>query len=227
MEKNIELIWKATDELTKKVDIWSNPSIFEYKGYIYVPIFIGTRILRKMYTTLDFPLLFSIFNDKFEKLAGEVVNPYLDQIIADDKTLIALIQSFFQKVNSYLNNNFDNVIWGEFNKFVKEIDGEVFLSESEEINNLLLNNCIKRSQVCPKPVVWNEFFEFITTKLCFSPEEKFPPPIILAAWYKTSDLEKFERFNEQLRIVYDKGYIRQIKVFLDNYSEEDWHHFGE
>ncbi len=67
------------------------------------------------------------------------------------------------------------------------------------------------SRVCPNPQSWDNLFKYISSRINLTDDQKFPPPLILAAWNITSDQEKFDRFQEQLKIVADKGYIRQIK----------------
>ena len=227
MSENINLVWKATDELTKLVHIWNNPTNMKSKSFIFVPLFICKGLTSKMLSKQDLPSYFSVFNTEFEENAGKIVNPFLDLINTDDMNLLDLIRQYVEKVEIHLKNDFDYYPWREFSDFIGlEIEQDYEVTSNEILLKIEKCNLIK-SRTCLKPLKWNDFYEMVNSKISFREEENFPLPLILASWNSTSDKEKFERFHEQLKIVADKGYIQQIKVLVDDYSEEDWHHFGE
>jgi hypothetical protein len=224
---NISLIWKATSNLTDKFHIWSNPKKNEYKGWIFVPVYICSELLRKICSMKEFPIELKILNEDFEKLDGKETCSILDQVKADDKEILNLIEQLFIRTKNQLKKHETIYQWNLLENWLFELKSQDFSNTSEEIVSRIQRDLIIKSRVCPNPQAWDGLFEYINSRIAITEDEKFPPPLILAAWNFTSDEEKFERFHEQLRIVADKGYIRQIKVIMDNYAEDDWHHFGE
>jgi hypothetical protein len=227
MEDNISLIWKATSNLTDKFHLWSNPNKVEYKGWIFVPIYICTALLRKICTVNEFPIELKILNEDFEKLAGKETSSILDQVKADDKEILNLIEQLFIRTKIQLKKHETIYKWNLLENWLFELKSLDYKDISEDVFSKIKMDLLVNSRVCPNPQAWDNLFEFINSRINLPDDQKIPPPLILAAWNFTTDQEKFERFQEQLNIVADKVYIRQIKVILDNYSEDDWHHFGE
>lgn len=50
-----------------------------------------------------------------------------------------------------------------------------------------MENILINKRVCPLPMVWNEFYEYLKSE---NKEIKINPPLIFGAWNFTNDLEK-------------------------------------
>lgn len=227
MDKEKGLIWNALSELeTNFAELGGSR---KYQGFRHIdkPYYICGYLLKKMYF-YDQPRIEN--HHEFLNRSKQVidkVHSYLDRINLNDLQLINLINQFINYINSKIRTEDKIFYWKELELFVQNLMTIDLEKDAIVIVSAIIHGDFENSRVCLNPQKWDEFYEIIKTKINFSPDEKFPAPLILAAWHFTSDKEKFERFHEQLRIVADKGYIRQIKVILDNYSEDDWHHFGE
>ena len=71
--------------------------------------------------------------------------------------------------------------------------------------------------ICPDAKHWNDFYSIFNIKL------ELPKPLILAAWWHTSDIEKFERFLHQLKILEQNKLLDDALEFLNNLSNPDWY----
>jgi hypothetical protein len=89
------------------------------------------------------------------------------------------------------------------------------MNELEE----LLEFCRTDGRVCPMPQKWAELFEKITNS---AGRSEIPPPLILAAWWHTSDSEKRERLALQLRCISDASALREIESFLTSLRHDEW-----
>ena len=54
-----------------------------------------------------------------------------------------------------------------------------------------------------------------------------PPPLILAAWWHTSDEEKRERLALHLRSASDQGKLSEVAAFLVSLPSDEWTSEGE
>jgi len=54
-----------------------------------------------------------------------------------------------------------------------------------------------------------------------------PLPLILAAWHKTTPLEKRLRFREHVQWAADHGQLGLLGKYLRALREEDWYHLEE
>lgn len=86
-----------------------------------------------------------------------------------------------------------------------------------------MNDILKNNRICPNPQKWNKLWEILKLKS----EEKVFSPLILAAWWHTSDGEKQERFQYHLSIAEKCGAIDEVMSFWESLNESDWHHKGE
>ncbi|MBN1186564.1 MAG: hypothetical protein JXB49_30085 [Bacteroidales bacterium] len=82
----------------------------------------------------------------------------------------------------------------------------------------LINN-----RICPQPQKWNKVREIIKSKT----DERVALPLILAAWWETTDEEKLERFKYQLEFAERLNVLSEVQIYLQSLSESDWHHKGE
>ena len=86
------------------------------------------------------------------------------------------------------------------------------------MDELLINN-----RICPKPQQWNKLWEIIQSKT----DEKISAPLILAAWWETTDEEKLGRFKYHLNSVEKLNLLNEVLIFLQTLNETDWHHKGQ
>jgi len=82
-------------------------------------------------------------------------------------------------------------------------------------------------RVCPAPNRWNELWELLPNRRRVGGGWEPHLPLILGAWWHTSDLEKRERFLEQLRWADEYGALEEVAQFLRSLPEDEWHHEGE
>jgi len=90
---------------------------------------------------------------------------------------------------------------------------------SEKDWNWLLIN----GRVCPQPTEWNRLWELLSKKS----KEPIMRPMILAAWWHTSDTEKHQRFMHHLTIASELSMDEQIDELLGQLPEQAWHHRDE
>jgi len=90
---------------------------------------------------------------------------------------------------------------------------------SEKDWSWLLNN----GRICPQPTEWNKLWELLSR----ASKEPIARPLILAAWWHTSDAEKQERFLQHLNIATVLGMEQQIEELLGQLAEQAWHHRDE
>ena len=86
------------------------------------------------------------------------------------------------------------------------------------MDEVLINN-----RICPKPQQWNKLWEIIQSKT----DEKILAPLILAAWWETTDEEKLGRFKYHLNSVEKLNLLNEVLIFLQTLNETDWHHKGQ
>ena len=103
----------------------------------------------------------------------------------------------------------------ESRRVSEQTDVAVDMSELEE----LLEFCRIDGRVCPTPQRWAEVFEKIASS---AGRSEIPPPLILAAWWHTSDSEKRERLALQLRCISDAGVLREIASFQTSLRHDEW-----
>ena len=81
----------------------------------------------------------------------------------------------------------------------------------------------KDRRVCPQPMVWNRLWELLPNRRRSGIGWEPPLPLILAAWWETSDSDKRNRFHSHLRWASEHGAIEPIANLLSNMKAEDWH----
>jgi hypothetical protein len=80
---------------------------------------------------------------------------------------------------------------------------------------------------CPTPKFWTELGNHISSSQSFSNSgERYPPSLILAGWWESSDREKRARLLEQVLFAYRHGAINEALDFLSSLSDDAWHKMG-
>ncbi|OJX39966.1 MAG: hypothetical protein BGO78_14365 [Chloroflexi bacterium 44-23] len=91
----------------------------------------------------------------------------------------------------------------------------------------LLNEIQKNNRVCPNPQLWNQLYEMLPDKNRVGYGREPGLPLILAAWWVTSNLEKLLRFREHINWAANHNCLEEIYDFIISLPEEDWHHFSD
>jgi hypothetical protein len=85
-----------------------------------------------------------------------------------------------------------------------------------------------KERVCPMPNFWHELWKMLPD--CKQNEDGTwnpPLPLILAAWWDTTDDQKRERLTEHINYADKKMVINRIDKWLRLLKEEQWLHRGE
>ena len=87
----------------------------------------------------------------------------------------------------------------------------------------LIEYCQVNDRVCPHK--WVELYEMLPNK---SHNEKRPSlPLILAAWFTTSNLMKILRLREHIEWADQHNAIDAVDEFLRALPEDKWHHLKD
>lgn len=82
-------------------------------------------------------------------------------------------------------------------------------------------------RVCPQPQKWNQLYELLPGRVRSESGWNPPLPLVLGAWWETSDKEKAARLEAHLMWAHERGALEDSHAFLHSLSERDWHHAGE
>jgi len=91
----------------------------------------------------------------------------------------------------------------------------------------LMKYAIENNRVCPKPDKWNKLWELLPDRKRVGAGWNPPLPLILAAWWETSDDQKRERLSIQIQYAADHGALEKIETFLRGLSKDDWIYEGD
>ena len=78
-------------------------------------------------------------------------------------------------------------------------------------------------RICPQPKYWNEMWEMLPDKKREGNGWDPPLPLILGAWWHTSDMEKMMRLRQHIEYAAGKGALDEIDDFLRNLALYQWH----
>jgi hypothetical protein len=87
----------------------------------------------------------------------------------------------------------------------------------------LMTESRKDKRVCPQPRIWNEIWERLPNRRRMGVGWEPPAPLILAAWWETSDADKRDRFHSHLRWTAEHGAIGEIGDLIFKMQPQDWH----
>ncbi len=90
--------------------------------------------------------------------------------------------------------------------------------------DLFLSEVFVNERICPMPNKWNDLFSLIQRK---ADTTNLSVPLILGAWWVTSNLDKKVRFKNHIEFAYQNGLINEVKSFLLNLEENQWHHLKD
>lgn len=81
----------------------------------------------------------------------------------------------------------------------------------------------KDGRICPQPQRWNELWELLPNSERKGASWTPPLPLILDAWWETSDSQKQERFREHLLWTEKHNAFGAVLNFLKKLQNSDWH----
>jgi hypothetical protein len=91
----------------------------------------------------------------------------------------------------------------------------------------LLNYVRENDRVCPRPPIWDDLWRMLPNRTRKGAGWNPPVPLILAAWYETSDKQKADRLAQHIRYAHENGAIDVLEKFIRRLDEESWIHRGE
>ena len=81
----------------------------------------------------------------------------------------------------------------------------------------------KNNRVCPNPNLWNDLHT-LAIESDFNSHTPPSLPLILGAWWDTSDLDKSERLKELIDWCYVANVSDVAWTFIQSLDESEWHH---
>ena len=91
-----------------------------------------------------------------------------------------------------------------------------------EQTKALMEYAKENGQVCPKPDKWNELWEMLPDRKQKGYGWSPPVPLILAAWWETSDDQKRNRLELHIQHAADHGALENIDSLLKGLSTDQW-----
>lgn len=88
----------------------------------------------------------------------------------------------------------------------------------------LLAYCQADGRVCPQPQRWNELWQLLPDIRRKDAGYEPSAPLILAAWWESSDEEKQDRLAVHVRWAQTHGALDAVSKFLRGLPEKEWHH---
>lgn len=91
----------------------------------------------------------------------------------------------------------------------------------------IIELCKINNRICPQPQKWNDLWKLLKNKKRVGTAWEPSLPLILAAWYHTSDYLKKERLMVHISWAKKENQLSEIFDFLNRLNESDWHHENE
>lgn len=96
----------------------------------------------------------------------------------------------------------------------------------DELTNII-DFCKINNRICPQPQMWNKLWKLLKNKKRSGAGWKPPLPLILSAWYHSSDNSKRKRLLEHLNWAKEQNQLNTISDYLQSLNESDWYHENE
>lgn len=89
----------------------------------------------------------------------------------------------------------------------------------------LLEYARQNGRICPQPQTWDRLWKLLPNRTQKPSGGWNPPlPLILAAWWNATGLDKMLRLQEHIEWADTHGAIDVVDNYLRGLSEEDWFH---
>ena len=78
-------------------------------------------------------------------------------------------------------------------------------------------------RICPQPQQWKKLWELLPNRR--RKESGWEPslPLILAAWWETTNEQKQQRFHDHVRWADEHDALQVIADFIDQMGDNDWY----
>ena len=80
------------------------------------------------------------------------------------------------------------------------------------------------NRMCPRAQQWNRLWKMLPARGRKEGGWEPPLPLILGAWWETSEAEKQEALRDQITWAAEHGAIEEVDRFLRDLPEEEWEH---
>lgn len=87
----------------------------------------------------------------------------------------------------------------------------------------LLEYVSSAGRVCPQPPAWNSLWQLLRNRAPTETHRTLSPPLILAAWWGTSDQEKRARLRHHIEWAARHNLIDVVDHRLRSLSEDQWY----
>ena len=84
----------------------------------------------------------------------------------------------------------------------------------------LLKFCRENNRVCPNPHEWNKLWEALPNRKRVDAGWSPPLPLILAAWWETTDEQKRQRLEQHIRWAYEHQDFEKADMIIRSLSED-------
>lgn len=85
----------------------------------------------------------------------------------------------------------------------------------------------ENNRVCPQPIEWNELWELLLKKSQKSYRKQPLRPLILGAWWNTSDEDKCERLITHINYASENDVLKDVDRYLRSLNKDQWIYEGE
>lgn len=91
----------------------------------------------------------------------------------------------------------------------------------------LLEYVKSNNRICPNPEPWNKLYQLLKNTKRRGGGWEPGAPLILAAWWETSEIQKMFRFIDHIEWADKNGQLEEIAEYICSLEENQWHHLGE
>lgn len=91
----------------------------------------------------------------------------------------------------------------------------------------VLEEAVRNNRVCPLPPKWQALHRMLANRAAANsiPSPSFP--LILSAWWHTSDVEKAMRFRQHIEWAASHGCLDKVAVYIATLPECEWLHTND
>jgi hypothetical protein len=98
------------------------------------------------------------------------------------------------------------------------------MSEALEQLEALLSYVQEKRRVCPLPQQWDRLYKLLANNKVQRTTENVPAPLILSAWWNSTDQDKRLRLREHIEIAAKAGILENVDEFLRTLPLDAWHY---
>lgn len=95
-------------------------------------------------------------------------------------------------------------------------------SDSERLNKLL-EYVRSEGRICPVPQQWQKLYELLPDKKRRGGGWEPALPLILAAWWEATNVQKIERLKNHVEYAAANGVLDDVETFLRGLPLAEWH----